>query len=156
MLRLLPHIQSIRVLAVHAQRLGIAAICTVLLALPGVLPSAAQAAGDGEWIEICGTDGVELIRLDMADGAPSDLPCPDCDDCTTCAVFATGALPPALMRPVGPHDTPIEPMRYAPEIPDNPARFWPDNRGPPGALSDVYLPDPRAVTAAVSFERRAL
>jgi len=128
----------------------------VLLVLPGVLPAAAQAAGDGTWIEICGTDGVELIRFDMADGAPSDQPCPDCDDCLMCAVFAAGALPVASMRPAGPYDTPLVPAQYASEIPDNPARFWPDNRGPPRASGDVYPPATPAVTAALSFERRAL
>ncbi|MCA0872496.1 hypothetical protein LCL97_16810 [Seohaeicola saemankumensis] len=154
--RLLPHIQSIRAFVSQAQRLGIAAICTVLLALPGVLPAAAQAAGDGTWIEICGTDGVELIRFDMAGGVPSDQPCPDCNDCLMCAVFAAGALPVLAAQLAGRADAAPADPGYAAEIPENPARFWPDNRGPPGARSDAYLPDPRAVTAVMSFERRAL
>lgn len=134
-------------------------ICALLLVLPGLLPVAAQAGGgDAVWIEICGENGPETVAFDLSGGAPVPVApeCPDCGDCLMCTTMGGAiliAVPGVVFAPVAGGG--LRPAFVA-DIHKNPAQFWPDNRGPPRGIHDVYPAEFSAVTASVSFERRAL
>lgn len=80
---------------------------------------------------ICGADGPVEVRIN-ADGEVDEAPCPECGDCPACLVlnapFAlpSGSLPFGLQYAAAPaKGTPDSPLS------ENPAQFWPENRGPP-------------------------
>lgn len=97
----------------------------------------------GTWIEICGENGAEMVRIDGAspDAGSGDFgECPDCGDCLFCAV-ASVSLSPLGSLPV--------PSDYAagPVLPGGrdgrpvAALFWHQSRAPPtGKTKDRRAP----------------
>lgn len=99
-----------------------------------VAPVPASAHSPGMLVEICSEFGVVTVRVD-ADGMPVEAdsgPCPACTICAKCMIATSFDMPGvvAIATPER-HAEPIAPaLRDIPA--DNPARFWADNRGPPG------------------------
>ncbi len=105
----------------------------LLLLLQLLAPIMGQAATGGEWVEICSEYGAVEVLI-APDGTPTEVPdCPDCDSCTLCASLT-------VVSPTSPPESAVFTIvdrqglsRPGDRIADNPAQFWPDNRGPPRA-----------------------
>ena len=111
------------------QRAG-AVVALLALLLQAFAPGAAQAQ-DGMIAVICGADGPVEVRMN-ADGEVDEAPCPECGDCPSCLLLSAPYTLPSGSVPFG--------LQFAagtsPRSPDspnseNPAQFWPENRGPP-------------------------
>lgn len=80
---------------------------------------------------ICGADGPVEVRM-TTDGEIDEAPCPECGTCPSCLLLSTpfalpsGSAPFGLQFAAGPSQQSLDSP-----ISENPAQFWPENRGPP-------------------------
>lgn len=103
----------------------------LLLLLQLIAPLMGQAATGGEWVEICSEFGAVEVLI-ASDGSPIEVPdSPDCDTCTLCtSLTVVPSAPPSEFAVFTIADR-LNLGRSSDRIGDNPAQFWPDNRGPP-------------------------
>lgn len=109
------------------------AVCALVFAQ--AMPVMAAATGEGEWVEICSESGIVLQKLELDGDDVPDVPlsssCPDCVICASCAALdAVGTSDDALLTGTG-YDRLLKRVRASQHASENPARFWPENRGPP-------------------------
>ena len=125
---------------------GFAGIFLLLLQL---LSPALASSHQGTWIEICSEAGAVWVQVDAEeDIIDPTAPCPKCADCALCAVTGNAPLPgtPELAR--------FEFVRFVRldclELykPHNPARMWPETRGPPSAIQSETERAPRVPMAS--------
>lgn len=117
-----------------------------MLALQVAVPGAAQAAGGGDWIEICGEFGVVEIQVAYEEGG-EEQDCPECSTCPLCAA-ENGAGPVSVLRFGVRRAAVCAVMLPAGTLaPRNPAQFWHDGRGPPLVIE---IEPGRALRASVA------
>ncbi|WP_204115884.1 DUF2946 family protein [Shimia biformata] len=86
--------------------------------------------GGGDWIEICGENGAEIVRIDGVTPGGDSGACPDCGDCLFCAAAAASILPQEVsvaapkQRPLRFHLSQQAGLPAA-------AQYWRQSRGPP-------------------------
>ncbi|WP_328701273.1 DUF2946 family protein [Sedimentitalea arenosa] len=118
-------------------------IGVIALVLQVFLPVSAQASG-GAWIEICGENGVEMVRVDLsdADSTPS-LPatCQGCCPCVLGASVPPGVPPLQMAMPTAPDVVTHLQGSTEAEIESSAARLWPETRGPPLPHMNMTLTD---------------
>lgn len=118
-----------RPLRAALQRAG-TVVALLALLLQTFAPGAAQAQ-DGMIAVICGADGPVEVRM-TADGEVDEAPCPECGDCPSCLLLSAPFVLPSSSAPFGSQYAAVASPR-SPDSPnsENPAQFWPENRGPP-------------------------
>ena len=112
-----------------------AGLGVLFLVLQMFVPVVAQAASGSAQIEICSEFGAIEITIAADGDTASD--CPDCPACAQCSLNHT--IAPELATRLACFDA--APLPWVPYKADlivqNPAQFWPDNRGPPLAHTTI-------------------
>lgn len=93
-------------------------------------PGAAQSAGPGQWMVICGENGPVMTQVFLSETTPEN--CPKCDDCKACQQgFGTGGALPNQRTLAPVTSVQMRLVLSALSVVGNPAQFWHENRGPP-------------------------
>lgn len=127
----------VRRLSAVRQLLGVVAVIMMLfgqtLAVSGM-----QNSSTGGWIEICGTEGAELIQLE------TDAPLDNCAHCDFCTVQfsspASGPSAPTLISPA-PVFMQVQFSAVPAETRPGAEQYWAANRGPPLASEEQMNTD---------------
>lgn len=124
----------VRRLSVVPQLLGLMAVVMMLFGQT-LAASGMQSSSTGGWIEICGTDGAELVQLEGE--APANT-CAHCDYCTVqFSSPASGPSAPTLSTPA----SLFMQVQFSPVIAETrpgAEQYWAANRGPP-LVSEVQM-----------------
>ena len=114
----------------HGRVAAVLAVLALVVAQAG--PLAARVLVGGAWIEICSEAGPVMVRVDLSgEEADERGECPACATCPFCAppdTEAAAMFEVAVTRVKAARDRPTQGTQT---LIANPARFWPDNRGPP-------------------------
>lgn len=106
-----------------------AVVALLALLLQTFAPGAAQAQ-DGMIAVICGAEGPVEVRMN-ADGEVDEAPCPECGTCPSCLLLSTPYALPSSSAPFGLKFAAASLQSPGSPRSENPAQFWPENRGPP-------------------------